>query len=71
MRKIREVLRFKFDGRLSERQIARSVGIARSSVGEYLRRFQETGLVRPVSPALSDRDLEAYLFPPPPAVPRA
>ena len=71
MRKIREVLRLKFEGRLSERQIARSVGIARSSVSEYLRRFQESGLVWPLSPALTDRDLEAGLFPPPPAIPRA
>lgn len=70
MRKIRDVLRLKFDGRQSDRHIARSVGIARSSVGDYLRRFQESGLVWPLSPALSDRDLEACLFPPPPAVPR-
>jgi DNA-directed RNA polymerase specialized sigma subunit len=33
MRKIREVLRLKFEGGRSDRQIAQSVGIARSSVG--------------------------------------
>ena len=71
MRKIREVLRLKFEGGRSDRQIAQSVGIARSSVGQYVRRFQEAGLVWPVSPALTDRDLEAALFPPPPAVPTA
>lgn len=69
MRKIREVLRLKFDGGRSDRQIAQSVGLARSSVGQYVGRFQAAGLVWPVSPALTDRDLEAALFPPPPAVP--
>ncbi len=63
MRKIREVLRLKFDGGLGDRQIARSVGIARSSVGEYVRRFQAAGLVWPVSSALTDTELEACLFP--------
>ena len=39
MRMIREVLRLKFDCGLSDRQIAKSVGIARSSIGDYVRRF--------------------------------
>ncbi|NJD06608.1 MAG: hypothetical protein FIA97_08940 [Methylococcaceae bacterium] len=43
--------------------------MARSSVGEYLRRFRESGLVWPLSAALSDRDLEACLFPPPLSIP--
>jgi transposase len=67
-RKIREVFRLKFDGGLSDRQIAQSVGIARSSVGQYLGRFHAASLIWQLSPALSDRDLEAALFPPPPAV---
>ena len=37
MRKIREVLRLKFDCRLTKRQIATSCAIARSTVTEYLR----------------------------------
>jgi len=69
MRKIREVLRLKFDGGLSDRQIAQSVGIARSSVGQYVGRFQAAGLVWPLAPALTDRALEAALFQPPPALP--
>jgi transposase len=67
---IREVLRLKLDCGLSDRQIAKTAGIARSSVGEYIQRFRESGLVWPVSAVLSDRELEACLFPPPPAVPR-
>lgn len=68
MRKIREVLRLKFDCGLPDRQIARSIGIARSSVGEYVRRFQAAGLVWPLSSALPDAELEACLFPALPTV---
>ncbi len=71
MRMIREVLRLKLDCGLSDRQIAKTAGIARSSVGEYIQRFRESGLVWPVSAVLSDWELKACLFPPPPAVPRA
>jgi transposase len=67
---IREVLRLKLDCGLSDRQIAKTARIARSSVGDYLQRFRDAGLVWPLSAALSDRELEACLFPPP-AVPRA
>jgi transposase len=65
---IREVLRLKFDCGRSDRQIAKSAGIARSTVGDYVRRFQESGLVWPLSAAVSDRVLEDSLFPPPPGV---
>lgn len=44
MRKTKEVLRLKFACGLSDRQIARSCAIARSTVGEYLRRFAQAGL---------------------------
>ena len=69
MRKIRDVLRLKFDCGLADRQIAKSVGLARSSVGEYVRRFQAAGLVWPLSAALPDAELEACLFPALPSVP--
>ncbi len=69
MRVIREVLRLKLDCGLSDRRIAKTSGLARSTIGEYVRRFQESGLVWPLSVALQDTDLEACLFPPPPSVP--
>jgi transposase len=47
MRTIREVLRLKLDCGLSDRQIAKSTGLARSTIGEYLRRFHESGLLWP------------------------
>ncbi|WP_093036279.1 IS21 family transposase [Thiocapsa roseopersicina] len=69
MRKIREYLRLRFEGGLSHRQIAASLQVSRSSVGEYERRFAAAGLTWPLPEALSDRELERRLFPPPPAVP--
>ena len=56
MRKIREVLRLKFDCGLSVRKIARSLGIGHSSAGDYLCRFAASGLTWPCS--LSDAELE-------------
>ena len=40
--------------------------MARSSVGEYERRFAATGLTWPLPASLSDAELERRLFPPPP-----
>ena len=66
MRKIREVLRLKFEVGLSARQIAVSVQVGRVTVGDYLNRFAASGLIWPCS--LSDAELEQQLFPPVPAV---
>jgi DNA-directed RNA polymerase specialized sigma24 family protein len=41
MRRIREVLRLKFEAGFSDRQIAAIVGSARSTVQECLRRCRE------------------------------
>jgi len=68
MRKIRDVLRLKFEGGQTNRRIARSCHISRPSVADYLLRFQEAGLEWPAAAALDDATLEAKLFPPAPAV---
>jgi transposase len=70
MRTIREVLRLKLDCGLSDRQIAKSTGLARSTIGDYLRRFHESGLLWPLSAALPERDLTSSLFPPVPVISR-
>lgn len=70
MRKIREILRLKFETKLSARQIARSTQVARSTIGEYERRFIASGLTWPLS-QISDAELEQRLFPPPPTLPAA
>ena len=69
MHKVRELLRLKYGVGLSIRKIADSLQIARSSVGEYLRRFSESGLAWPLPDGLSDADLERQLFPPATKVP--
>lgn len=62
MRKIREVLRLKFDAGLSVRKIAKSLSIDHSSAGDYLCRFAASGLQWPID--LSDAELNRHLFPP-------
>ena len=69
MRKIREVLRLRFEAGLSARQVAASVQVARSSVGEYERRLASAGLSWPLPVSLSDTELERRLYPPPLPVP--
>lgn len=65
MRKIREVLRLKWECGLTNRAIARSCSISHSTVGEYLRRAKATGLSWPVPEALDEGALFRLLFPKP------
>ena len=62
MRKVREVLRLKHACGASERLIAQSLGIGRTTVGEYLRRAAVVGITWPVE--LDDGELERLLFTP-------
>jgi len=64
MRKVREVLRLSWGGRLSARAVARSCGIGRTTVREYLQRARRAGLAWPLPEGQSDTELEARLFPP-------
>jgi transposase len=65
MRKIREVLRLRWQHGLSQRLIAQSCRVAQATVGEYLRRSQEAGLTWPLPEGLTDEELEQQLFPAP------
>jgi hypothetical protein len=67
MRKIREVLRLKFDAGLFVRKIAANLCISSVSAGNYLHRFNACGLTWPT--ALTDAELEGQLFPPVPTIP--
>jgi hypothetical protein len=67
MRKIREVFRLKFDCEISNRQIAKSCN--RSTVAEYLFRFQQSALSWPLPIGIDDNQLEQLLYPQLPAVP--
>jgi len=63
MRKTKEVFRLKFDCQLSNRKIAESCLIARSTVAEYLFRFRQAALSWPLPEAINDAELEELLFP--------
>ena len=66
MRKIREVLRLALGEGLSCRQVSASLGIARSTVSDHLRRAERAGVSWPLPAGLDDDGLEAMLFPPAP-----
>lgn len=63
MRKIGEVLRLKWDCKLSNRAIARSCHFSHSTVSEYLARAERAGLMWPLPENLSEDGLYALLFP--------
>jgi len=64
MRTIKEVLRLKWSRGLGRRAIAKSCGIAKSTVIDYLKRAEKAGLSWPLPEDLDDTALEHLLFPP-------
>lgn len=65
MRRIREILRLKWESGLSHRDVAAGVGVSPATVGDLLGRAQVAGLSWPLDPGLDDAMLEARLYPPP------
>lgn len=65
MRRIREVLRLRFDLGLRQDQIARSCLIGQATVHRYLERAAAAGLSWPLPEDCHDRRLEELLFPAP------
>ncbi len=63
VRKIREILRLKYEVGLSNRAIARACCISNSTVGEYVVRARRTGLVWPVAEERTEEELYQQLFP--------
>jgi transposase len=63
MRNVREVLRLKHACGISERRIAKAVGIARSTVADCLGRARVAGIGWPVPAGVDDAELERRLFP--------
>ena len=66
MRKIKEVLRLRFELGLGQRQIARSCSMGQGTVYEYLKRAQAAGVDWPLPEGWDDRRLEEALFGPTP-----
>ena len=64
MRKIREVLRLRFELGLSHREIAASTNMGQSTVGDCLLRYKATELSWPLPAELSDSELEVLFYPP-------
>ena len=62
MRQIRELLTLHFEQGLSQRLIARSLGVVRSTVERVLARFASAGLTWPPDPALTDAELERRMY---------
>ena len=62
MRKLKEVLRLRFELGLGHRQIARSCSIGRATIHEYLKRAQAAGVKWPLPEDWDDRKLEETLF---------
>lgn len=62
MRKIKEILRLKYDCGLTNRQIAKSCATARSTVADYLSKAKSAGLTWPIPDHLSDTDIYNLLF---------
>jgi transposase len=62
MRKIRDVLRLRFECKRSHREISAAIGISGGSVCDYLNRARTRGLSWADAEALSDSEVEARLF---------
>lgn len=62
MRKVLEVLRLAHEHGRSQREIATSLALSQSTVNDYLRRFEASGLAWPLPPDLDEAGLDAQLF---------
>ncbi|MBI4334209.1 MAG: IS21 family transposase [Chloroflexi bacterium] len=63
MRQVKEILRLKHVSGLSNRQIARSLGICHTTVNELTYRLDAAGLSWPLPTELDEGSLEAMLYP--------
>jgi transposase len=68
MRKIRDVLRLRLGHGLPQRAVAQSLRLSQGAVHGYLARARRAGLGWPLPEGLDDAQLEALLYPPPPAI---
>ncbi len=63
MRKLREVLRLRYELKLGYQQIGRSCSIGVSTVHKYLKRAEATGVTWPLPEDWDEARIEAALFP--------
>jgi len=62
MKKIKEVVRLKYEVGLSNRAIAGACRISNSTVGEYLKRYKTSGMGWPIG-EMGEEELFQKLFP--------
>jgi len=62
MRKIKEVLRLKFEAGLSHERIAAATGLSKGAVSGYVKRAAQACIGWPLEPSIDDGALEALLF---------
>src|SRR5258708_19532992 len=63
MRKLREVLRLRFELKLGYQQIGRSCAIGVSTVHKYLKRAEAAGVTWPLPADWDEARIEAMVFP--------
>ena len=63
MRKVKEILRLKYELGKSQREIKRICGIGKTTVQECLRRAKVTGISWPLPSGMTEEELEKLLFP--------
>ena len=64
MKSIRELLRLRFEAKLSFRKISLCTGLSLGCIKDYLTRTKKAGITWPIDKSLSDADLDQLLFPP-------
>lgn len=65
MSHIIEILRLKYEARLSHEKIARAVGLSKGAVGKYVSMATAVGITEwPLPDGTDERALEKRLFPP-------
>lgn len=62
MRKIKEILRLKYENKLSDRQAAISTGVSRDTIARYFKRARSAGVDWAKDKDLGDAELEAKLL---------
>jgi len=62
MRKIKEILRLKFEAKFSHERIAAATGASKGAVSNYVQRALQKGLSWPLPDDLDERALEGLLF---------
>lgn len=63
MRKIKDILRLRYEAKLSYRGIAQALNIGYGTVVDYLTRANQAQLTWPLSAQMNERDLGRLLFP--------